>query len=253
MSRASQGASARSVSTQSARHVVSAQAPQAPERAAQRYNSGLTALRATELLISCREAMWSQCSASCVVCTVVVWCEDRCSATVLVLRLLGDCWPCATFLLGFLPGSMRTARLDSIPGEVFACLVWSMSHQGPMSCVSAQFGLPVSVAVLQPGADYVSCSSASGVYGGSSPARRTPLTMSCQGTPLEAAYHHSIGAFLAMNMCRSSKAAVSQSCHFALFVNPVARSSTDEFFTLCDVHLEHERTSQAACLQRRYE
>ena len=39
-----QGASARSSSNQSARHVVGAQAPQAPERAAQRYNSGLTAL-----------------------------------------------------------------------------------------------------------------------------------------------------------------------------------------------------------------
>ena len=67
---------------------------------------------------------------------------------------------------------------------------------------------------------------------------------------LEAAYHHSIGAFLAMNMCHTSKAALSQPCHFALFATPVARSSTDEFFTLCDVHLEHQRTSQAACLQR---
>ena len=69
---------------------------------------------------------------------------------------------------------------------------------------------------------------------------------------LEVAYH-SIGAFLAMNTCHSSKATLSQSCHVALFVNLVARSSTDEFFTLCDVHLEHERTSQAACLQRRHE
>ena len=53
---------------------------------------------------------------------------------------------------------------------------------------------------------------------------------------LEAAYHHSIGAMLALSMCYSSKAALSQSCHFAVFVNPVARSSTDEFFTLCDAH-----------------
>ena len=49
--------------------------------------------------------------------------------------------------------------------------------------------------------------------------------------PLLEACHHSIGAFLAMNTCHS-KAALSQSCHFALFVNPVARSSTNEFFTL---------------------
>ena len=52
--------------------MVSAQPTQAPERAAQRYNSGLTALRATELLISCREARWFQCSASRVVRAVVV-------------------------------------------------------------------------------------------------------------------------------------------------------------------------------------
>ena len=69
----------------------------------------------------------------------------------------------------------------------------------------------------------------------------------------EAAYHHSIGAFLALGTCHSSKAALSQSCHFALFENPVARSSTGEFFTLCDVHLENERTSQAACFQRMHE
>ena len=66
---------------------------------------------------------------------------------------------------------------------------------------------------------------------------------------LEAAYH-SIGGYLAMSTCHSSKAALSQSCHFALFVSPVARSSTKQFFTLCDVHLEHERASQEACLQR---
>ena len=69
---------------------------------------------------------------------------------------------------------------------------------------------------------------------------------------MEAAYH-SIGAFLAVNVCHSSKAALSQSCHLTLIVNPVARLSTDEFFTMCDVHLEHERTSQTACLQRRHE
>ena len=70
---------------------------------------------------------------------------------------------------------------------------------------------------------------------------------------LEAAYHHSTGALLALNMCHSSKAALSQSCHFAVFVNPVARSSTDEFYTLCDAHLERERMAQAASLQRRHE
>ena len=66
LSRAPQGASARSASTQSARHVVGGEAPQAPERAVQRDKSGTTALRATELLISCREARLLQFSASCV-------------------------------------------------------------------------------------------------------------------------------------------------------------------------------------------
>ena len=54
---------------------------------------------------------------------------------------------------------------------------------------------------------------------------------------LEEAYQHSIGGYLAMSMCHSSKAALSQSCHFALFMNPVARSSTDQFLTGSDVHL----------------
>ena len=78
-SRAPQGAYARSASTQSARHVLGAQAPQAPERAVQRHNSGMTALRATELLISCREARWFQCS----LCGSYggVSSDGRCSAT----------------------------------------------------------------------------------------------------------------------------------------------------------------------------
>ena len=70
---------------------------------------------------------------------------------------------------------------------------------------------------------------------------------------LEAAYHHSIGGCLPMSMCHGTKAVLSQTCHFALFVNPVARASTDLFLTLCDVHLEHERVSQAACLQHWHE
>ena len=87
--------------------------------------------------------------------------------------------------------------------------------------------------------------------------KRSLLVRSCQSNlwcPLhEAAYHHGIGGYLAMSMCHGSKAALSQTCHLALFVNPVARASTNLFLTLCDVHLEHERISQAACLQRRRE
>ena len=52
LSIAPQGAFARSVSTQSARHAAGAVAQQAPERAAQRCKSGLKPLRSTESLIS---------------------------------------------------------------------------------------------------------------------------------------------------------------------------------------------------------
>ena len=130
LSRAPQGASSRS-----ARHAARGRPrrSRAPDCAAHRNVSGLTALRATELLFSCRESRWFQCSTSCAALTVVVWCEDRCSATALGARTLGKLLALRDVLLGFLRGSKRTARLGSIPGRSFACLVWSMSHQGPFS------------------------------------------------------------------------------------------------------------------------
>ena len=70
---------------------------------------------------------------------------------------------------------------------------------------------------------------------------------------LEEVYHCSIGGDTAMIMCCGGKAALSQSCHFCVFVNPVARVSTDHFFTFCDEHLAQERDSQAECLRRRHE
>ena len=96
-------------------------------------------------------------------------------------------------------------------------------------------------------------SAGSAPSGGFSSDEDLPGHSNMKCTLLEAAYHHSIGAMLALSMCHSSKAALSQSCYFAVFVNLVARSSTDQFFTLCDAHLEHERAAQAASLQRRHE
>ena len=176
-------------------------------------------------------------------------------------------------LLGFLPGSKRTAGFDSIPGEVLRALSGTCRTR-PISCVSAKFpfcvliepapdmfklGLTASNAAYQrefymarDGARAAS-SVGSAASDGASSDEDLPVHSNMWCSLLEAAYHHSIGAFLAMNMCHSSMAALSQSCHFAVFVNPVARSSTHEFFTLCDVHSEHERTTQAACLQRRHE
>ena len=87
LSTALQGAFARSASTQSARHVASDQAPRAPERAA-------------------------QVSVLCAVC-------GSYGGRVVRRSLLGKC-P-GTPLLGrrlAVPGSKRSARLDSIPGKV---------------------------------------------------------------------------------------------------------------------------------------
>ena len=63
--------------------------------------------------------------------------------------------PCRTRgpFLAFLPSSLFVAAVLRDVFDEFA------SDQ-------PKLGLSVSVAVLQPGADYVSCSSASGVYGG---------------------------------------------------------------------------------------
>ena len=96
MSRSPQSAFARSASTQSARHVIGAQAP---ERAAQRHNSGK------------------------VVSVLYVVCGS-CGGRVVRRSLLSNCPGAPTpgrllalrdVLLGFLPGSQRTARLDSVP------------------------------------------------------------------------------------------------------------------------------------------
>ena len=172
-------------------------------------------------------------------------------------------------LLGFLPGSERTARFDWSPGEVLRV------KSGPAHflrfcpapfCVLIEpapglfkLGLTASNAAYQreffmarDGAPAAS-SVGSAASDGAASDEDLPGHSNMWCSLLEAAYHHSICAFLAMNMCHSSMAALSQSCHFAVFVNLLARSSTDECFTLCDMHLEHERTTQVACLQRRHE
>ena len=100
-----------------------------------RNKSGLTALRGTESLISCREARWSQCSAPCVVRAVVVSCENLCSATALVHRLLEDCWLCATCCW---VSCLRTVQLDCVPGEVLRAQSGSCRTRGPFLTRFAQ-------------------------------------------------------------------------------------------------------------------
>ena len=198
-----------------------------------------------------------------------MWYEDRYLANALVLRHLGDCWPCATCCW---VSCLVLSALHDLTGVLEKFCVPSLVR--PISCVSAQ--LPFGV-LIEPAPDLfklglnasnaayqrelfmardvarAASSAGSAASDGASSDEDLPGHSNMWCSLLEAAYHHSIGAFLAMNMCHSSMAALSQSCHFAVFVNLVARSSNDEFFTLCDVHSEHERTTQAACLQRRHE
>ena len=234
------GHPARSASKQSARHAVGAQAPQTPEGAAHCCNSGMTALRGSELLISCRETRWSQCSAPCVVPTVVVWCDDLCSATALVHRLLRDNWLCDVCcrVSCLVPNALHVwmvfLRKFSVPCLVHVAPVAHFLPSSPSSLFVAAELLNVLIE-LAPNLPKLDRSVSVAVLRA---AKRSPQTR--RWCPLlEAAYHHRIGGFLAMRNCHRCKAALSQSCHFALFVNPVARASTDQFFTLCDVHLEH--------------
>ena len=53
--------------------------------------------------------------------------------------------------------------------------------------------------------------------------------------------------------CHSSRSALSQSCHFALFVNQLRARPLTASSRYATCNLEHERVSQAACLQRRHE
>ena len=154
--------------------------------------------------------------------------------------------------VGFLPGSKRTARPDCVPGEVLFRASSGPCHQGCCASHPARarplrhrrFMSRDAAPVVLPAESFASEEVSD---------EELPSQSNMWCLLLEAANHHSIGGNLAMIMCHSSKAALSQSCHFALIVNPVARSSTDQFLTLCGVHLEYERVSQAACLQRRQE
>ena len=101
---------------------------EAPECATRRNGSGLTALRATELLTSCREARWCRCSASCVAQTVVAWFGGRDWTHAPCTPPPGRRLALRDVLLGVLPGSKRTARLHSVLGK--SC-VSCLDHVAP--------------------------------------------------------------------------------------------------------------------------
>ena len=62
-----------------------------------------------------------------------------------------------------------------------------------------------------------------------------------------ATYHYYIGERLAQFMCYYSKANVSQTCHFAVFINPIERESTDRFFHRFEEPRDSENAASTAC------
>ena len=90
------GAFARFACTLNPRRAAGALPQEAPEHAARRNKSGLTALRGTHSWICGRAARWSLCCASCVVRTAGAPCDAPYSAPVLAHRLLEDYWLCVT-------------------------------------------------------------------------------------------------------------------------------------------------------------
>ena len=171
---------------------------------------------------------------------VSVHCAVCCSHSGRVVRrsLLSNCPGALTagrllalrdVLLGLLPGSKRAARLDRIPEEVLR------ASSGP--CRTRSISCPFSFVVLQAALLHVlielalnlrqcRCASAGASMSRAvarvvSPAasasdefssdEEVPVQSNVWCPMMEAAYHHSIGAFLAMSVCHGSKAALSQS------------------------------------------
>ena len=62
-----------------------------------------------------------------------------------------------------------------------------------------------------------------------------------------AAYHYYIGEYLAQYMCYCSRANVSQTCHFAVFINPIERESIDQFFHRFENSSERDNVASRTC------
>ena len=138
---------------------------------------------------------------------------------------------CVPSLVHFAPGAI-SCHFSARSLFLAAAFLDVLIELAPMP---PKIELSFSVAVLQP-EQFMSCAGArpgstvgSATSEGISSDEEVPGQSNMWGPLLEAAYHHSIGAFLATSMCHRSKAALSQSCHFALFVKPVARASTARF------------------------
>ena len=61
------------------------------------------------------------------------------------------------------------------------------------------------------------------------------------------AYHYYNGVRMAQFMTYCSKANISQTCHFAVFLNPVERESMDWFFHIMQEPNERDNVASTAC------
>ena len=177
--------------------------------------------------------------------TVVVWCDDLCSATALAARLLGDNWLCATccWLSCLIPHTLHVWKvfleMFCVPSLVHVATAAHLLPCSPssFSVAVALLDVLIELAPNLPKLDLSAslCSSWTrsclvlqhelSPRRGRPPAKRSPRTRRCQGSPTcGARSYHSIGGLLAMIMCHPY-----------------------QFFALCDVNLEHERDSQATC------
>ena len=159
-------------------------------------------------------------------------------------------------LLGFLSLSKRTALLShSHSASVAVVLLTSSRFNWPKLDISSR----VAVCSQPCDAENVSCGSTGSVYDAVNRWRRGSLpTTRRQASPTFGAVfvrRCTAAASGATGSCACASAGRSllQSCHFAVFPNPLARSSTDRFFTFCHEHVAQERDSQAERLQRRHE
>ena len=179
--------------------------------------------------------------------------------------------------VGFLPSSQHIATLFDVPGEVLrvksdasrtkvhiypiASVAVAVSRDAWMSLRFKQSKLDISFQVTVCSqsfeAEIVSCSSTvsmttSTASDTASSDDETSAQSNMRYPFLETAYHYNIDGFLVMYMCHRCKTALSQSCHFVVFVNAVALAFTDRFINYCDGNLALERDQQAACSRRRH-
>ena len=87
-----------------------------------------------------------------------------------------------------------------------------------------------------------------GMYSGTSSSEdEMPGEVNMWNPLLCTAYHYYNGVRMAQFMTSCSKANISQTCHFAVFLNPVERESMDWFFHIMQEPHERDNEASTAC------